>query len=103
MSNQPGSPMQQQFKVLERTVFADGALSAKTKELIAFAAAHITQSELCIQGHARRAIELGASQAELTEAMWVATVMRTAGGLGGAGLWAEAAIAQAFRSKPLSR
>ena len=96
-----GSPMQQQFKELERVVFADGALPAKTKELIAFAAAHVTQSERCIHGHRWRALVLGATEQELIEAMWVATVMRAAGGIGG-GLRAEAdiaATAERYRQK----
>ena len=83
---------QQQFKEFENAVFADGALSAKIKELIAFAAAHITQSGECIAGHARRALAQGATEQELIEAMWVAVVMRAGGSLGGAGEGAEARV-----------
>ncbi len=92
MNDQTGSPMRQQFKELERIAFADGALSAKTKELIAFAAAHITRSQRCIEGHTRRALALGATQQELIEAMWIAAVMQASGSLDGAGQRAEMMI-----------
>jgi AhpD family alkylhydroperoxidase len=95
MSNQTQtfSPTQQQFKELERIAFAEGALSAKTKEIIAFAAACMTRSQSCIDGHIRRAKTLGATQQELREAMWIAAVMQAAGSLGGAGERAEMMIA----------
>ncbi len=68
MADQP-STFQRYFQALENAVFADGALSAKTKELIAFAAAYVTQSPSCIHGHTRRAIARGATEEELVEAM----------------------------------
>jgi AhpD family alkylhydroperoxidase len=89
------SPIQQQFEAFANAAFADGALSAKTKELIAFAAAHITQSRDCIVSHGRRAVQLGATEQELIEAMWVATVMRAGAALSGDGDGAETAIKRA--------
>jgi AhpD family alkylhydroperoxidase len=76
-------------------VFADGALSSKTKELLAFAIAHVTQSETCCHNHMRRAFLCGATDAELIEAMWVAIVMRAAGGLNGDGARAENGLLEA--------
>ena len=43
--------IQAAFHAFSELVFADGALPAKTKQLIAVAAAHITQCPYCIQGH----------------------------------------------------
>jgi AhpD family alkylhydroperoxidase len=60
-------------------VFADGALPAKTKQLIAVAAAHITQCPYCIKGHTRAAIKQGANSKEIMEAIWVAAEMRAGG------------------------
>jgi AhpD family alkylhydroperoxidase len=52
------------------------ALSRKTKELIAFAVAHVTQSPYCIRGHAKRALRAGWTKEQLMEAAWVASMMR---------------------------
>ncbi len=57
-------------------VFMDGALSTKTKHLIAVAVAHVTQCPYCIKGHTRAALNDGATDAELMEAIWVAAEMR---------------------------
>ncbi|HEX7017149.1 MAG TPA: carboxymuconolactone decarboxylase family protein, partial [Cyclobacteriaceae bacterium] len=59
-----------------RTVFAEGALPAKTKELIAVAVAHVTQCPYCIRAHTRNALRKGATKEEIMEAIWVAAEMR---------------------------
>ncbi len=66
----------QAFRAFSKQVFADGALSAKTKQLIAVAAAHITQCPYCIDSHTRTALAQGATDAEVMEAIWVAAEMR---------------------------
>src|SRR5690606_20379952 len=67
------------FHAFSSTVFRDGALSAKTKQLIAIAVAHVTQCPYCIQGHAKAATKHGASAEEIMEAIWVAAEMRAGG------------------------
>ncbi|REF37235.1 carboxymuconolactone decarboxylase family protein [Thermasporomyces composti] len=64
------------FEELGRAVFADGALPTKTKQLIAVAAAHVTQCPTCIDGHTKLARRAGASPEEIMEAIWVAIEMR---------------------------
>ena len=64
------------FKAFNQAVFADGALPAQIKQLIAVAVAHVTQCPYCIQGHTRAAVTAGASEAEIMEAIWVAAEMR---------------------------
>ncbi len=64
------------FKAFSDTVFADGALSGKMKELIAVAVAHVTQCPYCIHGHTKSALHKGATQQEIMEAIWVAAEMR---------------------------
>ncbi|HEU0198837.1 MAG TPA: carboxymuconolactone decarboxylase family protein [Burkholderiaceae bacterium] len=64
------------FRAFSDTVFADGALSAKSKQLIAVAAAHVTQCPYCIRGHTKAALRAGASREEIIEAIWVAAEMR---------------------------
>ncbi|MCC6849500.1 MAG: carboxymuconolactone decarboxylase family protein [Deltaproteobacteria bacterium] len=67
------------FKAFSNAVFADGALSAKTKDLIAVAVAHVTQCPYCIRGHTASALRRGATQQEIMEAIWVAAEMRAGG------------------------
>ncbi len=64
------------FRAFGRAVFRDGALSAKVKQLIAVAVAHVTQCPYCIRGHVRAAVRSGASAEEVMEAIWVAAEMR---------------------------
>lgn len=67
------------FKAFSESVFAEGALSAKTKDLIAIAVAHVTQCPYCIRGHTASALRRGATQQEVMEAIWVAAEMRAGG------------------------
>ena len=64
------------FRGFGHRAFADGALPARTKELIAVAVAHVTQCPYCIRGHTESAMSKGATEAELMEAIWVAAEMR---------------------------
>ncbi len=67
------------FRAFSEHVFADGALPEKTKQLIAVAVAHVTQCPYCIRGHTALALQKGASQQEVMEAIWVAAEMRAGG------------------------
>jgi AhpD family alkylhydroperoxidase len=67
------------FQVFSQKVFAEGALSAKMKQIVAVAIAHVTQCPYCIKGHTKAALRHGASQQELMEAIWVAAEMRAGG------------------------
>ena len=71
--------IQAAFDAFSRKVFADGALPAKTKQLIAVAVAHVTQCPYCIRGHTKAALQHGATPQELMEAIWVAAEMRAGG------------------------
>ncbi len=52
------------FRAFSKQVFAEGALSAKTKQLIAVAVAHVTQCPYCIRGHTKAALRAGARPEE---------------------------------------
>lgn len=67
------------FTAFSESVFADGALPAKTKQLIAVAVAHVTQCPYCIRGHTKAALRRGATAEEIMEAIWVAAEMRAGG------------------------
>lgn len=59
-----------------RTVFNEGVLDEKTKQLIAVAVGHVTQCPWCIRVHTKLALKKGASKEEIMEAIWVAAEMR---------------------------
>jgi AhpD family alkylhydroperoxidase len=67
------------FRAFSQSVFAEGALPTKTKQLIAVAVAHVTQCPYCIRGHTAAAMRHGATAAEIMEAIWVAAEMRAGG------------------------
>lgn len=67
------------FDAFGKAVFADGALSARVKQIIAVAVAHVTQCPYCIEGHTKAALRVGATPEELMEAIWVAAEMRAGG------------------------
>ncbi len=71
-----GPDVEAAFHAFSKSVFEDGALPAKTKQIIAVAVAHVTQCPYCIKGHTKAAIRQGASDEELMEAIWVAAEMR---------------------------
>lgn len=64
------------WDAFSKQAFGDGALPAKTKQLIAAAVAHVTQCPYCIKGHTEAALRHGATPQELMEAIWVAAEMR---------------------------
>lgn len=67
------------FRAFSQSVFAECALPAKTKQLIAVAVAHVTQCPYCIRGHTKAAMQHGATPQEIMEAIWVAAEMRAGG------------------------
>ena len=64
------------WRAFSRQAFADGALPAKTKDLIAIAVAHVTQCPYCIRAHTKSAQAKGATETEIMDAIWVAAEMR---------------------------
>lgn len=63
------------YGALSSAVFGDGALDAKTKELIALAIAVTKQCDGCVASHARGAARRGATAEEVAEALGVAILM----------------------------
>jgi len=63
------------FEALSTAVFTDGSLSRKTKELIAVAVAIAVQCPYCIEIHKANAVKAGATEAELSEASFVAAAI----------------------------
>jgi AhpD family alkylhydroperoxidase len=69
----------QAFLAFDKAAMADGALSAKIKELIALGVAMTTQCPYCIEIHTKRAKDAGCSEAEIAEAVMVAAALRAGG------------------------
>ncbi len=64
------------FRNFSKSVFKEGALPEKIKQLIAVAVAHVTQCPYCIHHHTALAMKKGATKEEIMEAIWVAAEMR---------------------------
>lgn len=88
------------FMKFSEQVFAEGALPAKTKQLIAVAVAHVTQCPYCIRGHTKAAMRKGATAEELMEAIWVAAEMRAGGAYAHAALAIDTILSTDKAKKP---
>jgi selenide,water dikinase len=66
---------QKAFGALMRSVQSAGALDEKTKELILFSLVVASRCQPCFEAHARKAREMGISQAQLDEAAWCAIAL----------------------------
>ena len=67
------------FWAFDKAVFAEGALTAREKQLMAVAVALTTQCPYCIELHTKAARDAGADDAQLTEAALVAAAIRAGG------------------------
>ncbi len=56
----------------KESYFTPTALDLKTKELIAIAASAVAQCEGCLQGHIKKALEIGATKEEISDSLVVA-------------------------------
>jgi AhpD family alkylhydroperoxidase len=63
------------FRELHGAAFAEGAVSTKTKELIALAISVSQQCDGCMAAHARSAVRAGVTPEEAAEAIGVSIVM----------------------------
>ena len=63
------------FGMMGKAAKTDGALSEKTKELIALGIAIATHCDSCIGFHVKSLVRLGATREELCEALSMATYM----------------------------
>src|SRR5947209_15824952 len=64
------------FWAFDKAAMAAGAIPSKYKELMALAVAFTTQCPYCIEVHAKKARETGASEQEIAEVVAVAAALR---------------------------
>lgn len=69
----------QAFVAFDKAALAEGAIPGKYKELIALGVAFTTQCPYCIDIHANKARERGASDQEIAECVLVAAALRAGG------------------------
>jgi AhpD family alkylhydroperoxidase len=65
----------QGFNALAKAAMADGAIDAKTKELIALAIGVATRCDGCIGFHSQALVRLGATHDEVNETLGIAVYM----------------------------
>ena len=71
-----GKELADKFFAYYGSVFADGALTAREKSLIALAVAHTVQCPYCIDAYTTDAVEKGYSENQMMEAVHVAAAIR---------------------------
>jgi AhpD family alkylhydroperoxidase len=71
----------QAFVAFDKAALADGVIPSKYKELIALGVAFTTQCPYCIDIHANKAREWGASDQEIAECVLVAAALRAGGAI----------------------
>jgi alkylhydroperoxidase/carboxymuconolactone decarboxylase family protein len=72
-----GAPeLWKKFQAWYDAVFAEGALSAREKALIALAVAHAVQCPYCIDAFTTTSLEQGSNEEQMTEAVHVAAAIR---------------------------
>ncbi len=67
------------YVAFDKAALAEGAIPSKYKELIALGVALTTQCPYCIEIHANKAREWGASDQEIAECVLVAAALRAGG------------------------
>jgi AhpD family alkylhydroperoxidase len=67
--------------VFDETVFKDGVIPLKYKELMAVAVALATQCPYCIEIHSKKARKAGATEQELAETTLIAAALRAGGAI----------------------
>ncbi|MGH9435698.1 MAG: carboxymuconolactone decarboxylase family protein, partial [Terriglobia bacterium] len=63
----------------KESYYTPTALDLKTKELIAIAASAVAKCQGCLEGHIKKALELGLSKDEISDAIVVAIGIAAAG------------------------
>ena len=63
------------FFALDKGVYQDGALTARTKELLGLTASLVLRCNDCVDYHLERCVDLGCDKAQLDEAMGVAMMV----------------------------
>ncbi|MGI5992086.1 MAG: carboxymuconolactone decarboxylase family protein [Methanosarcina sp.] len=77
------------FGQMRNSIFKDGFLNLKTKELIAIASSVLMRCQFCVDTHSQRAITAGATKEEIAEAISVAMFVAAGSQIGWTNIYEE--------------
>lgn len=77
------------FGQMKNSIFKDGYLDLKTKELIAVASSVLMRCQFCVDAHSQRAITAGATKEEIAEAISVAMFVAAGSQIGWTNIYGE--------------
>jgi len=77
------------FGQMRNSIFKDGFLDVKTKELIAVASSVLMRCQFCVDVHSQRAVAAGAAKEEIAEAIAVAMFVAAGSQIGWTNVYGE--------------
>lgn len=77
------------FGQMRNSIFKDGFLDVKTKELIAIASSVLMRCQFCVDMHSKRAAAAGAAKEEIAEAVAVAMFVAAGSQIGWTNVYGE--------------
>jgi len=77
------------FGQMRNSIFKDGFLDLKTKELIAIASSVLMRCQFCVDVHSQRATAAGAAKEEIAEAISVAMFVAAGSQIGWTNIYGE--------------
>jgi len=86
------------FGQLQNSIFKDGYLDLKTKELIAVASSVLMRCQLCVDIHSQRALEAGATKEDIADAVSVAMFIAAGSQIGWTKIYGENIYEKIFDS-----
>jgi AhpD family alkylhydroperoxidase len=84
------------FGQMRNSIFKDGYLDLKTKEIIAVASSVLMRCQFCVDAHSQRAIAAGATKEEIAEAISVAMFIAAGSQIGWTNIYAESIYDKIF-------
>lgn len=84
------------FGQMRNSIFKDGYLDLKTKELIAIASSVLMRCQFCVDAHSHRAIAAGATKEEIAEAISVVMFIAAGSQIGWTNIYAESIYDKIF-------
>jgi AhpD family alkylhydroperoxidase len=77
------------FGQMRNSIFKDGFLDLKTKELVAIASSVLMRCQFCVETHSKRAISAGATKEEIAESISIAMFIAAGSQIGWTKIYEE--------------
>jgi AhpD family alkylhydroperoxidase len=77
------------FGQMRNSIFKDGFLDVKTKELVAVASSVLMRCQFCVETHSKRAISAGATKEEIVESISIAMFIAAGSQIGWTKIYEE--------------